>query len=450
MIVPSPPYAPHLVTLSNNDQIMPPMYTSFLYFFSGVAGSGDQLLLPAPVLKRSLAHALAAFPVVAGRLIPRALRGGFDVQCDNQGALFVEARSPLTLDEVLTTGDGDVQGSAMYQPSPMWKSMAPDPNEFEGSTQESKPLLFTQVTRMSCGGAVLAVLLHHLVADGTAQSQFVKAWSEIARGEEISAYPHLDRSRMQARTPPNPSFVHIEYVVLNQAPSFSKEDMARLAFAMPLMTSRIFEFLVEDIEVLKERASAGGGASFTGFQVLASHLWKHITQARGIGAAEVMKLGWAVDGRKRFNPPLPPTYFGNVNFYGCVERKAGDVMTQPLHDAASSIKSATQRITHDYMQSALDLVELQASPALVRANFIGPADLAMTSWAHVGAYQVDFGCGPPVFFTPPVYGVFVQLVVLLPHPRGDGAVNALIFMLEPHMQNLLSDRDFYPLRLNSH
>lgn len=98
---------------------------------------------------------------------------------------------------------------------------------------------------MSCGGAVLAVLLHHLVADGTAQSQFVKAWSEMARGEEISAYPHLDRSRMQARTPPNPSFVHNEYVVLNQAPSFSKEDMAKLILAMPLMTSRIFEFLAE-------------------------------------------------------------------------------------------------------------------------------------------------------------------------------------------------------------
>jgi shikimate O-hydroxycinnamoyltransferase len=379
-------------------------------------------------------------------LIPRALRGGFDVHCDNQGAVFVEARSPLTLDQLLTTGDGDVQGSAMYQPSPVWKSMAPDPNDFE---QESKPLLFTQVTRMSCGGAVLAVLLHHLVADGAAQSQFVKAWAELARGEEISASPHLDRSRMQARTPPNPSFEHIEYVVHKQALSFSKKDMAKLASAMPPMTSRIFEFLPEDIEVLKERASADGGASFTGFQVLAGHLWKHITQARGIGAAEVMKLGWAVDGRKRFDPPLPPTYFGNVNFYGCVKRKAGDVMAESLRDAASSIQSATQRITHDYMQSALDLVEVQASPALVTASFIGPADLAITSWVHVGAYQVDFGCGPPVFFTPGVYG-FVQLVILLPHPRGDGAVNALIGMFEPHMQALLTDRDFYPLRQNSH
>lgn len=103
-IVPSPPYAPHVVTLSNNDQIMPPLYTSFVYFFPAPANSQDPIL-PSAELKRSLARALAAFPPVAGRLVPRTpAESGFDVHCDNQGAVFVDAHSPATLQHLLTTG----------------------------------------------------------------------------------------------------------------------------------------------------------------------------------------------------------------------------------------------------------------------------------------------------------------------------------------------------------
>lgn len=295
---------------------------------------------------------------------------------------------------------------------------------------------------------MLAVLLHHLVADGAAQSHFVASWAELTRGQEISAPPHLDRSRMQARMPPCPAFEHMEYIVHKQAPSFSSEAMAELARNMPPMTSRIFEFLPEDLELLRERAKANadpGEPPFTAFQALTGHIWKHLALARGIKSSEAMKLGWAVDGRKRFRPPLPPTYFGNVNFYACAESIAGELTSQPLQATAKTIQSATKRITHEYMQSALDLVETTGNPALVTASFIGPADLALTSWANFGAYQLDFGSGTPVFFAPPVYG-FVQLVVLLPHPRGHGAVNALVGMFEPQMQALLSDQDFYPLR----
>jgi len=98
IILPSPPCTPHVVTLSNNDQIMPPLYTSFLYFFPAMD-------TPSVELKQSLASALAAFPPVAGRLIPRTpAHAGFDVHCNNQGTVFVEAQSSATLQHLLTTG----------------------------------------------------------------------------------------------------------------------------------------------------------------------------------------------------------------------------------------------------------------------------------------------------------------------------------------------------------
>lgn len=86
---------------------------------------------------------------------------------------------------------------------------------------------------------MVAVMLHHLVADGAAQAHFVASWAELARGQPITAHPHLDRACMNARTPPCPSFEHLEYTIHQTAPSFS----GAAGDELPPMTSRIFEFL---------------------------------------------------------------------------------------------------------------------------------------------------------------------------------------------------------------
>jgi hypothetical protein len=100
VIVPSPLSPPHVVALTNNDQIMPPFITGFYYFFQAPP-SGPP---PSAPLTQSLARALAAFPPAAGRFKPRSNGAGIDVECNNQGALFVEAHTTATLQDLLTTG----------------------------------------------------------------------------------------------------------------------------------------------------------------------------------------------------------------------------------------------------------------------------------------------------------------------------------------------------------
>lgn len=95
----------------------------------------------------------------------------------------------------------------------------------------------SQLTRLGCGGVVVAVSLYHLVADGAGLAHFIASWAELARGEAIAAPPHLDRACMSARTPPCPSFEHQEYTVHKQPPSYMEQP--------PPMTSRIFEFLAQ-------------------------------------------------------------------------------------------------------------------------------------------------------------------------------------------------------------
>lgn len=337
-------------------------------------------------LQLALARALSAFPPAAGRLKARSNGAGMDIECNNQGAIFVEAHATATLEDLLKSGNSSARGRDTFQPSPLWKSLAPDPNAIDQGPTE-KPLLFTQLTRLAGGGVVLAVKLHHFVSDGAAQDYFVSSWAELARNGEISALPYLDRAVMKARTPPCPSFEHVEYIVHKEVPGgFSSTTKP------PPMTSKIFEFRTEDILLLKDRANSHDKKdAFTGFQALASHIWKHVTKARGIEPSCDIKLGWAVDGRKRFNPPLPTNYFGNVNFYGCVKSNAREVVAKPLDCAATSIRSATNRITDEYMRSALDFIESQMNPFLLTASFVGTADLAMTSWTRFASYEVDFG-----------------------------------------------------------
>jgi shikimate O-hydroxycinnamoyltransferase len=58
--------------------------------------------------------------------------------------------------------------------------------------------------------------------------------------------------------------------------------------------------------------STEDGISFTGFEILAGHLWRSIAKARGIDPSKDLKFGLAVDGRSRFNPPVPNGYFGQL------------------------------------------------------------------------------------------------------------------------------------------
>ena len=331
----------------------------------------------------------------------------------------------------------------MYQPSPLWDSLAPDPSQEKSL---DKPLLFTQMTRLGCGGVVMAVVLHHLVADGFGQAHFTKSWTELARGNPISAHPHLDRTCMQARFPPYSSFEHQEYIVHKSAPSGLFNTATK---DLPPTSSRIFEFLPQDIQSLKEQAhSKVGGDDFTGFHVLVAHIWKYVTKAHRVKGSQPIKLGWALEGRNRFNPRLPSNYFGNVVFYGYAEERAEVVVAQPLHDVAMHIRCGTQRITSEYMRSAVDLIAIQSSPALVTGSCLEmPTDLFITSLVNFNAYEMDWGWGPPLFFTPTIPKIHISrggTVTLLPHSN-PGAINALITLFEPQMDALSSDNQFFPI-----
>ncbi|GBG71902.1 hypothetical protein CBR_g10838 [Chara braunii] len=219
---------------------------------------------------------------------------------------------------------------------------------------------------------------------------------------------------------------------------------------------------------------------FTTNDVLMAHLWKCVTRARGLhvskadekeedegeGCADVssacsdtwqsgedgelVRLGMAVDGRKRLRPCLPEGYFGNVNFYSCASAPAGQLVTESLGRTAQRIHLAVQEMVNDYLRDTVDWIEQQDDlTAIVPSfrHFLGP-DLACTNWSHFPVYDCDFGWGPPVFVgLPPVR--FDGLVVITAAGKkkqasgyGGGGLFVTLGLRTEHMNNLKSDPDF--------
>src|SRR3954471_14063149 len=71
---------------------------------------------------------------------------------------------------------------------------------------------YVQVTRLACGGFILAVRLMHTMADAQGLVQFLAAVAELARGAAApSVRPVWERELLEARSPPRPAFAHREY-----------------------------------------------------------------------------------------------------------------------------------------------------------------------------------------------------------------------------------------------
>ncbi|GKB37885.1 chloramphenicol acetyltransferase-like domain-containing protein [Tanacetum coccineum] len=104
--------------------------------------------------------------------------GRIEIDCQGQGVLFVEAVSDCVMDEF-----GD------FAPRLEFIKLIPIVDYSLGI--ESYPLLLLQVTRFKCGGASLGVGMHHRLADGLSAMHFIKSWSEMARGLDLTIPPYI-------------------------------------------------------------------------------------------------------------------------------------------------------------------------------------------------------------------------------------------------------------------
>ncbi|XP_020232904.1 omega-hydroxypalmitate O-feruloyl transferase [Cajanus cajan] len=384
--------------LSNLDQnIAVPVCTVYC-FKSGSRGNEDA----ARVIKDALSKILVPYYPMAGTLVISS-EGKLIVENPGEGAVFVEAEANCDIDVIgdLTKPHPHILGKLVYN--------APGaPNILE------MPLMTVQVTKFKCGGFTLGLCMNHCMKDGLCAMEFVNAWSDTARGLDLKIPPVLDRTILKARDPPKIQFQHNEFAEIKDVSNTQK------LYEEENMLYKSFFFDPNKLDMLKKKATEDGALKkCSTFEALSGFVWRARTAALGMQHDQETKLLFAVDGRKRFVPPIPEGYFGNAIVLTNSLCKAGELLKNPLSFSVGLVRKAIEMVTDGYMRSAIDYFEVtRERPSLT-------ATLLITTWTKLSFHTTDFGWGEPLC-SGPVTLPEKEVVLFLSHGKERKSINVLL------------------------
>lgn len=304
-----------------------------------------------------------------------------------------------------------------------------------------------QVTRFTCGGITLAVNWAHAAADGRSGFHFMKSWSEIARGAEVSLLPdHRRQEITKPRIPPCATESPLKAVKSDEAlamelqtqqstvtaPGAVREDPKVVTLddaqnseevvagtradskkETPKTQMRVFEFTKENVEHLKSVAAA---PELTRADCVSAHLWRTVVRARGLPRHALVRMWVLLEGRKKLG--LPPGYFGNVVGLTSAMATVDEVLSKPLTHLASLIHSSVSSVSGEYFLSFVDWIELNGEDVMAANVPLGlHRDTGVSYLNRFPFYELDFGFGIPSYSTRNNLGAWDGLLHIVPGHR---------------------------------
>ncbi|XP_037471263.1 putrescine hydroxycinnamoyltransferase 1-like, partial [Triticum dicoccoides] len=287
-------------------------------------------------LKAALAKALVTFYPLAGRIDDDG-DGRAEVNCGNQGVLFVVARS-----EDLTIAD------------------------FHGRPSSKLRRLF--VPRMEPPSIVCGVQLTFFKCGGVA----------IGLAVPLATI---------ASSPCSPPAVHPDALSV-----FCPMVKLCEPSGVPLR-SEAFLVSKDQPEALKQ---ACGGRAVSTFCALTAHIWKCVSTTRPMPPDATTRLTFLVSIRRKLAPPLPTGYFGNAVIRVGVTSEVRGIVSEELTSVASRIKGTIRRVDDELVRSAIDYFELAERDSRPAQGSLPMTELRVVSWLGMPIYDTDFGWGRPV------------------------------------------------------
>ncbi|KAM3281507.1 hypothetical protein P3S67_028529 [Capsicum chacoense] len=224
-------------------------------------------------------------------------------------------------------------------------------------------LVFVQLTKFQCGAISLSFAISHAIVDGQGGLFFLNEWARLARGESLKFAPFNDRKILRAGEPAiaSPTFEHLQFqpTLLIGKSSIESERKNERKCSMLKLTKI-------QIEMLREKANKGRNLedsskehSYTRYEVVTAHIWRCACKARGHKFEQRTNLSICVDIRKRMQPPLPKTYFGNAIIDVNVVGVSGDITSSPLEYVARKVRATIEMVTSDYVNSTINFLKKQ-------------------------------------------------------------------------------------------
>ncbi|GJX77081.1 shikimate O-hydroxycinnamoyltransferase-like protein [Tanacetum coccineum] len=372
---------------------------------------------------------------MAGRM-GRDESGRLVINCNNEGALFVEAESDTCLDDLSSLRPISrpsrrkvKSGSDSFETS-YWlihgKHSIGVPTILKNKKNNKHWLskITVKVTHFKCGGVALGCGVFHTLSDGLSSLHFINTWSDVARGASVyHPNPSVNEPFIGKLEPPPPtSIYHVEY---HQPPSMN--TITQKSGSISKSSTRMLKLTLEQLNTLKAKAKAESGHNNSTYEILAAHIWRCACKARGLPDDQLTKLYVATDGRSRLSPHLPPGYLGNVVFTATPVDKSGNLTKGSLSNTAKLIHNTLTKMDNDYLRSAIDYLEVQPDmSALVRGpSYFASPNLNINAWTRLPVHEADFGYGRPIFMGPACI-LYEGTIYVLPSPNNDRSMSLAV------------------------
>ncbi|KKY30177.1 putative transferase family protein [Diaporthe ampelina] len=314
--------------------------------------------------------------------------------------------------------------------------------EFEGL-----PSVAVQLTRFSCGGWAVGVMLSHCLADALCLLRFVHAWAErsqvlVAGGgparlpkpvfepglldqhaglrgspepdaEKIALARSLPMHRYDwwaTDAPGYPAWVTASSDATKTTPE-DQEGMKLSPSTFPPWPTWNMSAPVEHVQIrfgadevarIKRAAQATLPESkhpippVSRLDSVLAHMWILINRARRHHTTqEQVYLDITLGLRGRVSPPLPDSFAGSPILLGHVSRRGSDVAGVDgigLGAIALEVRKMMALFTPRAVAAYLHDAAHEVSPQRLWQCFLGERHTLVTSWLRAGAYEVDF-CG---------------------------------------------------------
>nr|XP_027086689.1 methanol O-anthraniloyltransferase-like [Coffea arabica] len=390
LIVPAKPTPREIRPLSDiDDQKGLRFHVPMIMFFSYNQFLDEKN--PVGVIRDAVAKALVYYYPYAGRLI----EGPSDkilVNCTAEGVVFREAIAEVGLDQLR---------DFMQPPFPYSKEFLVDASD---STEIlDSPLMLIQfavnpnrisckmVTRLICGGLVLAIRINHAISDAVGLAQFLNAVSQISKDPSSapSPLPVWQRWLLSARNPPYVTCVHNEFEVEENSNSSTEPTI----LDSPLnLVRKCFFFGAQEIKAIQKYLPPNIPYA-TKFDLVTALVWRSRTIALQLDPEEIVTLTHAVNVRGKNKPKLPSGYYGNGFVSSAAVSKVNQLCNNSFVYALELVKKAKHQVTEDFIESAIDYSVLHGKPGYSTLL----KDWIVSDASRTGIDEVDFGWGKPIY-----------------------------------------------------
>ncbi|CAN4087715.1 unnamed protein product [Withania somnifera] len=378
-------------------------------------------------LKDRLALVLEDFYQLAGRLGK-----------DEEGVFKVEYDDDMDGVEVIVAAADGIEVAHLTNEEGTTKFLDLIPyNKILNLEGLHRPLLAVQLTKLK-DGLSMGLAFNHAVLDGTSTWHFMTSWAELCCGATtISVPPFLERTKARNTR------VKLNLSKPSDAPEHANSATNGASVDLPLR-ERVFKFSESAIDQIKSKVNAnppeGSLTSFSTFQSLSAHVWLAVTRARELKLEDYTVYTVFADCRKRVDPPMPESYFGNLIQAIFTVTAAGLLLAHPIQFAAGMVQQAI--LKHDAKAIEERNKEWESNPKIFQYKDAGVNCVAVGSSPRFKVYDVDFGWGKPEVVRSGSNNRFDGMVYLYPERSGGKGIDVEISLEANAMERLEKDKEF--------